>query len=1823
MSTKKPFVVKHGLEVADNLIFAENQKVGIQTTVPDYTLDVKGDVALTGKLLVTDETGSYSTTGTVSASTPSFISGVNTSLFRVNDLIDDGAGGLLSANTKVLTIGISSIGISPGHTLLTGSSSISIDITRELSSGEFGQVLISRGENSTPIWQTPTGETIVATSTTSSIRYPIFASGAGSTTVNVNPDQLSFIPSTGNLGIGTTLPTSKLWVGGDTYIVGVLTATAAQVSGVSIGIGSTALVVNGDLRVTGIATFGTSSITIDGDNNTISIGTDVTISSGIATFGTDGVIIDGSNNTISIGTDVTISSGIITAVSFVGELVGSASTTKNVEITTLSTEESKYYPTFATGIGSTSIRLTTTAIFIDPSTNYLGFGTDNARYDLDIIGDLGFEGRIYAPTAPFVYASRSATIDSANRDFVGINTSNIVVGDLIDDGVGGRLAGVTTITSIGIGSVGIIPQHTLLVGSESIDVTLTNTTYITPGREGTVLVSSGSTGPATWKTASSLLNVGVTTTSADDSYKVVFTNQYGESGVADLKVNEVGLTFNPSTSNLGIGSENPRVSLDVAGDAIFSGVVTATTFSGTATNTTGIETGTYNINITGIASTAVNVIGGIASVSKLEVSGITTIGSATTNVTINDGRVTAVEFIGSGVNLSGIVTQITSGIGIDISPTIGKGSIEVSSYKPIGKTIFVTKTGNDSNTGLSENHPKRTIKAAAAIAFPGDTIKVYPGVYVENNPIQLSTRVSVEGTELRNCVVTPRYLDRDLFHVNNSCHVTDLSFVSANDMTDGAAIIALQPLLGVSTDRFFDAARMIRYNLDYIAKESVGFLTSGFSGFAGNHREQDAARLIDLNLDFIAGETIGFLTSTDYKNPEFTVVNASGIATDPVNCTDDIKDILRSISYDLKAGSNKKVIGAGLSYYDDGGTLLHITGTDLNGYSVKDATVAAINHAVGIVTYVINNISYGGTTYTSLVQDTSSYSPILVSGGCTDTIDRIETLAGVVTSILDDFNNTAGITTVYGVTLESADCSDDVKDVWKCVIHDITRGGNSRCVAAGKSYYDENWNLIPQILKNPGEVEQTVATLDYSFGIARSIINNSTWGSYPVGVGTTVINAVYDNTTGITTITATNHGLSKDDAVKIVGLGFTCPSGPGIVTYPSGNLGYIFNVKSVSNVDNFEVIVGQSTLPHNYVSGGTVQKYTNFQNTYTQVKDLAIQADPDTGYNNAVNGCANVVSAIHSCVGIVTTIIGYGSTSGITTTYPGNSGLGYTSIIGVTSAVYNNTSGETTIIAPSLSVKEGDIVEVRDLLFDCTSGGSIGTQAFPSGKYGYLFDVIGVSTITEAFTINTGVSTIPHTYVGGGFVVNRAIGVTTASYDNVTGITTITAPGAVIKVGQFVRLHDLEFSCTSGAGTTTLYPTGNLGYEFRVTEVIGSGTTFVVNTGVSTIPHTYEGGGFIFPPYSPGVGPITQGPYIRNCTNFVPKSIGMKVDGFEAEPGDKDDIGVTGTMSVDSYTQYNQGGIGVSITNGAYAQLVSIFTICDDIAIFTGSGGQCDITNSNSSFGRLGLVANGVGDYDTKSIYRYTGVAVTDVTKGDNVMAISGVGNIRPYDGQVCYFGELYNFVDTITITDGGYGYVSAPRVTISAPEDVTGITAQASSEIDAFGRVTAINLVNSGTQYLNPPTVTIDPPSVGVTATADVTKMQPIYYKVDSATLPSAGISTVSFLQTLNNTVSAGTTVYFTRVSLQITSSHSFEWVGSGNNINTAKPALGGVVIPENEVIQDNGGIVVYTSTDQAGNFRIGDGVVINQATGQIAGRDFTKALFTTMTPFILALSE
>jgi hypothetical protein len=112
-----------------------------------------------------------------------------------------------------------------------------------------------------------------------------------------------------------------------------------------------------------------------------------------------------------------------------------------------------------------------------------------------------------------------------------------------------------------------------------------------------------------------------------------------------------------------------------------------------------------------------------------------------------------------------------------------------------------------------------------------------------------------------------------------------------------------------------------------------------------------------------------------------------------------------------------------------------------------------------------------------------------------------------------------------------------------------------------------------------------------------------------------------------------------------------------------------------------------------------------------------------------------------------------------------------------------------------------------------------------------------------------------------------------------------------------------------------------------------------------------------------------------------------------------------------------------------------------------------------------------------------------------------------------------------------------------------------------------------------------------------------------------------VTLEQRLRFTLPAGTDVTFHQYSNITSTGHQMDWVGTGTNINTALPYVGGVPQQENEVVELRGGKVNFTSTDQRGDFRIGEELVINRITGTISGRTFSKSLFAELTPFILAI--
>lgn len=131
-------------------------------------------------------------------------------------------------------------------------------------------------------------------------------------------------------------------------------------------------------------------------------------------------------------------------------------------------------------------------------------------------------------------------------------------------------------------------------------------------------------------------------------------------------------------------------------------------------------------------------------------------------------------------------------------------------------------------------------------------------------------------------------------------------------------------------------------------------------------------------------------------------------------------------------------------------------------------------------------------------------------------------------------------------------------------------------------------------------------------------------------------------------------------------------------------------------------------------------------------------------------------------------------------------------------------------------------------------------------------------------------------------------------------------------------------------------------------------------------------------------------------------------------------------------------------------------------------------------------------------------------------------------------------------------------------------------------------------------------------------------YYTVDTATDLVGGVSTITLLDTLEDNLPSGVTVQFYQRSLITASSITFEYVGTGTEIYDT-PRDGGFPIQTNEIIEDDNkaGKINFTSTDQTGDFRIGNDLVIRRESGIIEGETFDRSLFAILTPYILALES
>jgi hypothetical protein len=130
--------------------------------------------------------------------------------------------------------------------------------------------------------------------------------------------------------------------------------------------------------------------------------------------------------------------------------------------------------------------------------------------------------------------------------------------------------------------------------------------------------------------------------------------------------------INNTTQRIGIGTTNPTSALTVQGNARVSGVVTATTFIGA---------------LTGTATTATNVIGGIGSIAQLQVTGISTftngpviIGTATSTGTESQRlQVTGDAYISGKLGIGSTVP----GVELTVIGSIQAGS--ATTYTTVGQ----------------------------------------------------------------------------------------------------------------------------------------------------------------------------------------------------------------------------------------------------------------------------------------------------------------------------------------------------------------------------------------------------------------------------------------------------------------------------------------------------------------------------------------------------------------------------------------------------------------------------------------------------------------------------------------------------------------------------------------------------------------------------------------------------------------------------------------------------------------------------------------------------------------------------------------------------------------------------------------------------------------------------------------------------------------------------------------------------------------------------------------------------------------------------------
>ena len=427
----------------------------------------------------------------------------------------------------------------------------------------------------------------------------------------------------------------------------------------------------------------------------------------------------------------------------------------------------------------------------------------------------------------------------------------------------------------------------------------------------------------------------------------------------------------------------------------------------------------------------------------------------------------------------------------------------------------------------------------------------------------------------------------------------------------------------------------------------------------------------------------------------------------------------------------------------------------------------------------------------------------------------------------------------------------------------------------------------------------------------------------------------------------------------------------------------------------------------------------------------------------------------------------------------------------------------------------------------------------------------------------------------------------TLSGTGISGTVTITAIATNTPTSGFTTLTVSFTNQVVTAGTTTITSNYSEGTMWQLSTASMLHKMFFSGmTGFSpslSAPEdireaTIKGVYVAFNPASPIT---TKSPYVLECSCFSDGGIGAIVDGTVHATGYK-------SMVFHAYTCINSDGVGFWVNGEGKAEIVSCFTYFNWFGYTTTNGGKIRSLNGNNSYGRYGAVSKG---FDANE-------ATLDGTVYGNQLEYTTISLTGEFLTNETITGSSSGAVGTVSNVQTGAHklYYKITSGTFTAGETITGATSGATAAIAAGG-------VTGQKGFVLVLTGLASEPKIG--GSIEFTTGDTSTYVIQSVSGAYVNSSSKLVLVLAGEKATASTdgTAFKIRYNFSQTrlQGHDFLNIGTGNRTQTNYPGTPSILPSQaNEVIETYPGRVFYVSTDQDGNFRVGDYFKVDQATGR-----------------------